>query len=131
MQRPSTRVLAASAATFTALTLAACASSNRDNGGDEAASGGTLVFGAAGDPAMLDPAFGSDGETFRIARQLYEGLLTTPLQFRGTTIRLNVGRADTQVLVNGRPYALQGSPDGVLVTARRQAHLPLGQRPCA
>jgi peptide/nickel transport system substrate-binding protein len=78
MQRPSTRVLAASAAAFTALTMAACASSNRDNGGgDEAASGGTLVFGAAGDPAMFDPAFGSDGETFRIARQLYEGLLTT------------------------------------------------------
>jgi hypothetical protein len=64
-------------------------------------------------------------------RQLYEGLLTTPLVFHGTTIRLNVGRADTQVLVNGRPYTLLGSPDGVLITARRQAHLPLGQRPCA
>jgi peptide/nickel transport system substrate-binding protein len=79
MRRPPTRVLAASAAALTAISLAACASSNRDNGGGDnaAASGGTLVFGAAGDPAMLDPAFGSDGETFRIARQLYEGLLST------------------------------------------------------
>ncbi|MCV2491079.1 ABC transporter substrate-binding protein [Geodermatophilus sp. YIM 151500] len=26
---------------------------------------------------MFDPAFGSDGETFRVARQMYEGLLTS------------------------------------------------------
>jgi len=70
--------LAASSAVLTALTLAACASSNRDNsGGSTSASGGTLVFGAAGDPTTLDPAFGSDGETFRISRQIFEGLLTS------------------------------------------------------
>jgi peptide/nickel transport system substrate-binding protein len=80
MQRRPQRVLAASAAALTAVTLAACASSDRDSGGGggegESQSGGTLVFGAAGDPAMFDPAFGSDGETFRIARQIHEGLLT-------------------------------------------------------
>jgi peptide/nickel transport system substrate-binding protein len=80
MQRRPQRVLAASAAALTAVTLAACASSDRESGsgeggGGEAESGGTLVFGAAGDPAMLDPAFGSDGETFRVARQIHEGLL--------------------------------------------------------
>jgi peptide/nickel transport system substrate-binding protein len=85
MQRRPQRVLAASAAALTAVTLAACASSDRDSGsgegggGDEAQSGGTLVFGAAGDPAMLDPAFGSDGETFRVARQIHEGLLGNEL----------------------------------------------------
>ncbi|PRY48204.1 peptide/nickel transport system substrate-binding protein [Geodermatophilus tzadiensis] len=84
MQRRPQRVLAASAAALTALTLAACASSDRDSGsgeggGEEAQSGGTLVFGAAGDPAMFDPAFGSDGETFRVARQIHEGLLTNEL----------------------------------------------------
>ncbi|HJX42190.1 MAG TPA: ABC transporter substrate-binding protein [Geodermatophilus sp.] len=80
MQRRPQRVLAASAAALTAVTLSACASSDRESGsgeggGGEAQSGGTLVFGATGDPAMLDPAFGSDGETFRVARQIHEGLL--------------------------------------------------------
>jgi peptide/nickel transport system substrate-binding protein len=83
MQRRPQRVLAAGAAALTAVTLAACASSDRDSGegegGGEAQSGGTLVFGAAGDPAMLDPAFGSDGETFRVARQIHEGLLGNEL----------------------------------------------------
>ncbi len=85
MQRRPRRVLAASAATLTALTLAACASSDRDSGGGgeqgggEAQSGGTLVFGAAGDPKMFDPAFASDGETFRVVRQIYEGLLGNEL----------------------------------------------------
>ena len=81
MQRRPQRVLAASAAALTAVTLAACASSDRDSGsgeeggGGEAASGGTLVFGAAGDPAMPGPAFGSDRQTFRLARQVPGGLL--------------------------------------------------------
>jgi peptide/nickel transport system substrate-binding protein len=71
-------VLAASAATLTALTLAACASSDREEGAGagEAESGGTFVFGAAGAPTMFDPAFATDGESFRVTRQLYEGLLT-------------------------------------------------------
>jgi peptide/nickel transport system substrate-binding protein len=80
MHRPTRRALAATAAALTAVTLSACASSNRDSGGSNnngGQSGGTLVFGAAGDPANFDPAFASDGETFRIARQLYEGLLTS------------------------------------------------------
>jgi peptide/nickel transport system substrate-binding protein len=77
-------VLAASAAALTAVTLASCASSDRDSGsgaegGGEAQSGGTLVFGATGDPKMFDPAFASDGETFRIARQIHEGLLGNEL----------------------------------------------------
>jgi peptide/nickel transport system substrate-binding protein len=78
MQRRPARVFAASASALLAVTLAACASSDRDEPGGgtaEGESGGTLVFGAAGDPAMLDPAFGSDGETFRVSRQIFEGLL--------------------------------------------------------
>jgi peptide/nickel transport system substrate-binding protein len=82
MQRRQTRVFAASASALLAVTLAACASSDRDESGGgsaQEASGGTLVFGAAGDPAMLDPAFGSDGETFRVSRQIFEGLLGNEL----------------------------------------------------
>ena len=78
-RRRITRALAVSAAAITAVSLSACASSNRDNAGNnaQAKSGGTLVFGAAGDPAMFDPAFATDGESFRVTRQLYDGLLTT------------------------------------------------------
>ncbi|MGI4896576.1 MAG: ABC transporter substrate-binding protein, partial [Janthinobacterium lividum] len=34
-------------------------------------------FGGASDPDSLDPAFASDGETFRISRQIFEGLVAT------------------------------------------------------
>jgi peptide/nickel transport system substrate-binding protein len=80
MQRRPQRVLAASAAALTALTMGACASSERDSGEGAAeggGGGGTFVFGAPGDPAMFDPAFATDGESFRITRQIYDGLLTT------------------------------------------------------
>jgi peptide/nickel transport system substrate-binding protein len=80
MPRRHTRVLALSAAALTAVTLSACASSDRESDGGEGGgeqTGGTFVFGAPGDPAMFDPAFGTDGETFRISRQIYDGLLTT------------------------------------------------------
>ena len=78
MSRRPTRVLALSAAAVTAVTLSACASSDRDSEGEGAEqTGGTFVFGAPGDPAMFDPAFATDGESFRITRQLYDGLLTT------------------------------------------------------
>lgn len=64
------------------LALSACAQSERDTGGGgegggEEAAGGTFVFAASSDPGMLDPAFASDGETFRVARQMYEGLVGT------------------------------------------------------
>jgi peptide/nickel transport system substrate-binding protein len=84
MTRRHTRAVAASAAALVAVTLSACASSDRDSGnnaegGGEEQTGGTLVFGAAGDPAHFDPAFASDGETFRVARQIHEGLFTNEL----------------------------------------------------
>ncbi|WP_059011926.1 ABC transporter substrate-binding protein [Streptomyces specialis] len=52
-----------------------CASDRDDDGsgGDS----GTFVFGAAGDPASLDPGLASDGETFRVTRQAFETLLAT------------------------------------------------------
>jgi peptide/nickel transport system substrate-binding protein len=64
-----------------ALSTAACAQSERDSGnGDGGAAdsgGGTFVFAASQDPVMLDPAFASDGETFRVARNIFEGLVGT------------------------------------------------------
>lgn len=76
------RPLALVGAATLAMSLAACAQSERGNGdsgggatGD--AGGGTFVFAASSDPVMLDPAFASDGETFRVARQIFEGLVGT------------------------------------------------------
>jgi peptide/nickel transport system substrate-binding protein len=36
---------------------------------------GTLVFAGAGEPAYLDPALVSDGESFRVTEQIFEGLV--------------------------------------------------------
>lgn len=70
-----TMAVLASLATVTA--LASCADSQRDAGSDTSADagGGTFVFAASSDPVMLDPAMASDGETFRISRQIFEGLV--------------------------------------------------------
>lgn len=65
-----------------AIVLTGC-QSQRDTGdpaaSDPAASASdvdsTFVFGASSDPSGLDPAFASDGETFRISRQIFEGLV--------------------------------------------------------
>lgn len=78
--RSSFRLAAAGAAAGLALT--ACAASERDSGGgstDGATSEGrdTFIFAASADPASLDPAFANDGESFRVARQIFEGLVGT------------------------------------------------------
>ena len=63
-----------------ALVLSGCAESERSSegdGGDAGASGGTFVFAGSAEPVTLDPTFASDGESFRVARQMYEGLVGT------------------------------------------------------
>ncbi len=66
--------LAATAAVAATLVLAGCAESDRssDSGDNE---DGTFIFGAAGAPEIFDPFYATDGETFRITRQMFEGLL--------------------------------------------------------
>ncbi len=60
-----------------AMVLSACASQREEGGESEAPSevDSTFVFGASGDISSLDPAFASDGESFRVSRQLFEGLV--------------------------------------------------------
>ncbi|TDB99355.1 ABC transporter substrate-binding protein [Micromonospora fluostatini] len=69
--RPKAAIAAVAVA---ALAVAGCAESDREEG-----SGGskkdTLVFGVAGDPKVLDPSLASDGESLRVARQVFETLL--------------------------------------------------------
>ena len=43
---------------------------------EEGASGGTLVFGTASDPVVLDGALVSDGESLRVIDQIFETLVT-------------------------------------------------------
>ncbi|HST67226.1 MAG TPA: ABC transporter substrate-binding protein [Mycobacteriales bacterium] len=75
-----TAVLAAVAAITVA--ISGCAKSDRNDSGGGGATNGTsskdtLVFGAAGQPKLFDPAFASDGETFRVLKQIFEGLVKT------------------------------------------------------
>ena len=78
------RVLSAAALTAAgALLITGCAESQRDDaggsasGGDTAAVDGNFIFAASSDPKTLDPAFASDGESFRVSRQIFEGLVGT------------------------------------------------------
>ena len=60
--------------------LSACVESERagaGGGGSGDTSADTFVFAASSDPATLDPAFANDGESFRVARQIFEGLVGT------------------------------------------------------
>ncbi|TDD08118.1 ABC transporter substrate-binding protein [Saccharopolyspora terrae] len=66
------RIITVGIAFTTAASLAGCAQSERGAGGGE---GGTFTFGAAGAPDLFDPFYASDGETFRVTRQLMEGLV--------------------------------------------------------
>ncbi|MEO7130626.1 MAG: ABC transporter substrate-binding protein [Dermatophilaceae bacterium] len=66
--------------TALSVALAGCAQSDRTDTppgstGDAVAAGGSMVFGAAGAPKLFDPFYATDGETFRVTRQLFEGLL--------------------------------------------------------
>ncbi|NNG20407.1 ABC transporter substrate-binding protein [Naumannella sp. ID2617S] len=60
--------------------MGACAESKREGNSGSGGTGGsgndTFIFAGSSDPVMMDPAFASDGESFRISRQLFEGLVS-------------------------------------------------------
>lgn len=72
-------LIAVTGAALAALVLSGCVASERGDDEGEAAGDvdGTFVFAASSDPASLDPAFAQDGETFRVSRQMFEGLVGT------------------------------------------------------
>ncbi len=76
------KALTGAAALALALSLGACAQSSRPSapaatpGGSGAATADTFIFAGSSDPVMLDPAMASDGESFRVARQIFEGLVS-------------------------------------------------------
>ncbi|MBF0672966.1 MAG: ABC transporter substrate-binding protein [Salinibacterium sp.] len=71
--RRQRRLAAVAGTALGAMLVTGCVASERgDNSGDDA---GTFVFAASAEPVTLDPAFANDGETFRVARQIFEGLV--------------------------------------------------------
>ncbi len=70
------KVASVALAVALAVGVTSCAESEREGTGNESdEGGGTFTFGAAGAPEMFDPLYATDGETFRVTRQIFEGLL--------------------------------------------------------
>ncbi len=63
----------------------------------------------------------------------FNGILDAPRTFRGRRVRVNLGKTDVEVSVNGRAVAIDPGPDpvGFAFTPGKQRSLPLGERPCA
>ena len=80
MSRPASRrraLAALAGGTAAVVALVGCVQSDRDEPGASGDEGvdSTFVFAASSDPQSLDPAFASDGESFRVSRQIFEGLV--------------------------------------------------------
>src|SRR4051794_7730093 len=75
MQRGNraTRLLAAAAAGSLLFAAAACSGGAT---GTESGKSDVLVFGLSAEPKVLDGAYISDGESLRVTRQIFEGLVT-------------------------------------------------------
>jgi len=95
-----------------ALVLAACGggtTSPSASGAEPSASGGagqpggTLVFGGARLSSSLDPALTSDGESFRVLRQVYETLV-------------DLAPGSTNELIGALAETWEGEPDGTVYT---------------
>jgi peptide/nickel transport system substrate-binding protein len=73
----------------------------------ESAATGTMIYAGASDPTYLDPALVSDGESFRVTKQIFEGLVDLK---PGTTqvipklaLSWSVDKTRTQWTFNLRP----------------------------
>jgi cytoskeleton protein RodZ len=63
----------------------------------------------------------------------FEGILDAPRTFRGRRLRVNLGKTDVRVSVNGKPVQIDPGPEpvGFAFTPGSQRSLPTGERPCA
>jgi cytoskeletal protein RodZ len=64
---------------------------------------------------------------------LFENTIDSARTFRGKRVRVNLGKRDVQVRMNGKPVKVTPGPDpvGFAFTPRGSRELPVGQRPCA
>ena len=83
------------------LVAGAATAGSRSEASPNAAVPDTLIYAGAADPTYLDPALVSDGESFRVTKQIYESLV----DFAPGTTRLVPGLAKTwSVAKDGRTY---------------------------
>jgi helix-turn-helix protein len=64
---------------------------------------------------------------------VYENTLTGPKSWKARHLRINLGRREVRITVNGKPIAVPAGSDPIGFDFRPTRHreLPLGQRPCA
>jgi cytoskeletal protein RodZ len=64
---------------------------------------------------------------------VFENTIESAQTFRGKRIRVNLGKRDVQLRMNGKPVKVTPGPDpvGFAFTPRRSRELPSGERPCA
>jgi cytoskeleton protein RodZ len=64
---------------------------------------------------------------------VFEDTIESARTFRGKRIRVNLGKRDVQLRMNGKPVEVTPGPDpvGFVFTPRRTRELPSGERPCA
>ena len=64
---------------------------------------------------------------------VFENTIDSPQTFRGKRIRVNLGKRDVQLRMNGKTVPVTPGPDpvGFAFTPRGSRELPIGQRPCA
>jgi cytoskeleton protein RodZ len=64
---------------------------------------------------------------------VFEASIEEPQTFRGRRIRVNLGKRDVQLTMNGERVEVTPGPDpvGFAFTPRGSRELPIGQRPCA
>jgi transcriptional regulator with XRE-family HTH domain len=64
---------------------------------------------------------------------LFENTIDSAQTFRGKRIRVNLGKRDVQLRMNGKPVRVTpgSDPVGFAFTPRGSRELPVGERPCA
>ena len=64
---------------------------------------------------------------------IFENTLAEPQTFRGKRLRVNLGKTDVELRVNGKRVRVETGPNpvGFVFTPGGSRPLPLGQRPCA
>jgi cytoskeleton protein RodZ len=64
---------------------------------------------------------------------VFENTIESAQTFRGKRIRVNLGKRDVQLRMNGKPVKVTPGPDpvGFAFTPRRSRELASGERPCA
>jgi transcriptional regulator with XRE-family HTH domain len=64
---------------------------------------------------------------------VFENIIDSPQTFRGKRLRVNLGKRDVQLRMNGKAVPVTPGPDpvGFVFTPRSTRELPSGERPCA